>query len=246
MSKLTYKDLLEKAKPFDLIVFRGEDFISSTISHVEKKAFGTGEWTHVGVIITKDVLDFKNAKRGKLYVWESTMSGGISGDNVLDEETNKGKFGVQIRDFEKVIQSYLRTGKSRIGWCPLKNNPLVKKSNETIDDFVNRIFKIKNCVTEFYKAHKDSPYDNKVLPLFKTIFPCFGKLPLIHKLFKSKNKLFCSEMVTLLYQHLNLVDISIDPETIAPVELIGSSSHINLFDKDTIVDIVASTSADLV
>lgn len=238
MIKLTYKDLLIKANPFDLILFKGDDIISSTISRVEKNLFGNGEWTHVGVLLTKDVLDFKNSKNGKLYIWESTMSGGLSGDNVLDEETNKGKFGVQIRDFEKVIQSYLKSGNTKIAWCPLKNNPFTKNSNESIDEFLNRILKLKKNLTEFYKIHKDSPYDYKILPLLKTIYPCFGKIPLLHKLFTSKHKLFCSEMVTLLYQHLNLIDINIDPETIAPVELISHSSHLNLFDNDKIIHIV--------
>ena len=62
-----------------------------------------GLWTHVGMVITSDLLNFKNSVPGKLYVWESTMSGSLA-DGVNDTITNAGKFGVQIRSLEMLTE----------------------------------------------------------------------------------------------------------------------------------------------
>src|SRR5438309_11598776 len=89
-----FSDLKNQVKPLDLMVFRGSDFVSDTISFLEKWKFGQGDWTHVGVVMTTDVITIKNGQPGRLYLWESTMSGKTLGDGVNNVETNQATFGV--------------------------------------------------------------------------------------------------------------------------------------------------------
>mgnify|MGYP002351034239 FL=1 len=77
----TYKDISNKIKPFDLIAFRGGDIISDLISIVEKYHLGIGDFSHLGMIVTSDILPYyiiNNEKiyldPKKIYIFESTIS----------------------------------------------------------------------------------------------------------------------------------------------------------------------------
>jgi hypothetical protein len=67
-------------KPFDLEVFKGDDFISRVIQVaqnllVEQKDQVNRRWSHVGVIVDRNVLPLPYMEPGKLYVYESVLSG---------------------------------------------------------------------------------------------------------------------------------------------------------------------------
>jgi hypothetical protein len=193
MRKKAFQDIKHKIQPLDLLVFRGKDFVSSTIRVVQKKFLGSGDWSHVGLVVTTDLLPIKNGKPGKLYVWESTMSGRLT-DGVYDTESGKAKFGVQIRDLEELLAA-----SCEIGWCRLRVNPWKEK---------------KLMVQEFYKKHGKATYEYNIFPLFKTIFSCMSKVK------GSKDKFFCSELVATIYVLVGVIE-DVDPETIAPVELLN-------------------------
>src|SRR5579885_1883326 len=145
---IKFSQIKDQIKAFDIIVFRGAELVSDTISIVEEVFIGDGEWTHVGMIITADLLPFKNGIPGKLYLWESTMSGKFGG-GPNDVETGKGDFGVQIRDLEAVINSYDKPADTKIGWCKLIKNPLEKNETESEQEYELRINKIKQILKKF-------------------------------------------------------------------------------------------------
>lgn len=211
---IEFSQIKDQFKPFDIIVFRGAEFVSDTISVVEKIFIGNGDWTHVGMVITPEIMPFKHGIPGKLYIWESTMSGKL-GDGPNDIETGKGDFGVQIRDLGDVIDKYDNNKDTRIGWCKLLNNPIDKKENESEEAYNSRILIIKQKLEKFNKDHGNDLYDFRITSLLKTII---AKLP---NLWNSKHMYFCSELVTKIYELLDIIDPNIDPATIAPVELIG-------------------------
>jgi hypothetical protein len=217
----TLDELKYKIKPFDLIFFRGGDFISDIIANVQNKSFGNGEWTHVGLVLTRDILKFKG-KKNNIYVWESTMSGKM-GDGV-NNIYNKGHFGVQIRDLDSVIEGYLKVKKTKIGWCKLINNPFDKKENESDILYQKRISNIKKIIKNFYYKNKNSSYDYTLKTFLKTIFPRLSKIKFINKILHTDNKYFCSELVAEIYKQINVLDETIDPENIAPIELLGYSN----------------------
>jgi hypothetical protein len=194
-----------KIKPLDLICFRGDDFVSESISKMQEKMLGNGDWTHVGIVITTDIIPIKNGVPGQLYVWESTMSGI---DGVNSTESGRAKFGVQIRDLEKVLKAYVKNDTTKMAWCKLKKNPLDGENSK----------QVKYDLEEFHKKHGNDNYDYTVLPLLKTIFPCLGKY------FKTKNNFFCSELVATIYSKTGILPADLDPEKIAPVELLGYSN----------------------
>jgi hypothetical protein len=219
----TLQDIINDIKPFDLICFKGNEFVSKTISIIEKASFGNGDWTHVGIIITNDILPFVKSQKNKIYIWESTISGSF-GDGVNNEETNKGKFGVQIRDFTKVVNKYLNNN-TKIGWCKLKNNPYIMKDNETLDEYNSRLEKIKDAIIKFYLENGKANYDYKILTLFKTILPNTKKYKFLKKIFHTKDLFFCSELVAHIYKIIGIISNDIDPEEIAPIELLGYSNN---------------------
>lgn len=214
-------ELKYNIKPFDIICFRGNDFVSNIISNVEKRNFGNGEWTHVGIVLTRDVLKFKG-KDNKFYIWESTMSGKI-GDGV-NNIYNKGHFGVQIRDLDSVIEGYLKVKKTKIGWCKLINNPLDKKENESNKIYNDRISNIKHIIRKFYYKNKNNKYDYTLKTFLKTLFPRLSKIKIINKILHTDDKYFCSELVAEIYKQINIIEKDIDPENIAPIELLGYSN----------------------
>lgn len=206
-----YSVLSNQIKPFDLIVFRGSDIVSDTISFVENQMLGCGEWTHVGMIVTTDIMPIKNGVKDRLYILESTMSGSL-GDGVNDIEKNKGTFGVQIRDFEDVVNKYDKHPDTRIGWCKLIKNPYDNK------DDLNRL---KELCHIWYTRYIGITYDYNPCNLFSTVIPCLCNS-------NSTNKMFCSELVTSFYQILGLLPKEIKCEHIAPQELLGWTNNSNL------------------
>lgn len=202
----------DQMKSFDLILFRGTGAISNTLSKLQKLVIGEGEWSHVGIVITKDILDFENSEPNKLYIWEST-----SLSKTVDVPTGKIDCGIQIRDLEQVIDEYDNDPKTKIAWCQLKDNPINKLDDETDEEFNIRIEKIKEVILEFYENHKDDIYDYNVCSLTKSLYSWFPKW------YHNKNMYFCSEMVMTIYQKIGKTSNDIDPESVAPVELVDNS-----------------------
>ena len=116
--------------PFDLVLFSGEDFISSTIKKLENKKLKCGEFSHVGIVVNSLVLPhIPELLPNEFYVWESTSSLNIPGRPMeVPDIFGKNKLGVQIRHLKSVFEHY--QGQVYIGKliqnplysiCPLKN-----------------------------------------------------------------------------------------------------------------------------
>jgi hypothetical protein len=229
----TVAEMKDKIQSLDLIVFRGSDFVSDAISMLQKIILHeNGDWTHVGLVITPEIMPIKNSEPGKIYVWESTMSGAL-GDGVNNVETNKGTFGVQIRDFEDVVDKYDNNSKTRIGWCKLINNPLIKKQDETDDEYNERKNKIINILAKFNSETGNATYDYNCCNLCSAVCPSLTNNR--KKIFGNSNKYFCSELVTTLYQLIDIIGKDVDPENIAPEELLGENNA-DLKTKNKIVE----------
>src|SRR4029434_11276944 len=61
-------------QPLDIILFRGTDWVSHAICFLEGKMFGHGDFSHAGVVVTREALDLPFLEPDKVYVWESTLS----------------------------------------------------------------------------------------------------------------------------------------------------------------------------
>ncbi len=228
-SKVKYKPgtplsaIQSQIQPLDLIVFRGDGLVADAISMAEKWKFNSGEWTHMAMVITTDLVPIKNGKPGQLYIWESTMSL-HSGNGINSVETGKGDFGVQIRNLADVVDKYDSSAESRIGWCQLVNNPIKRRDEDSDQEYNNRLESVRQILTQFYYSRGDATYDYNLCRLCSTVCEnsnssrgC-GILDICGR----SDNLFCSELIVILYQLLGLLPAEIDPEKIAPEELLGN------------------------
>lgn len=204
-------------EPLDLIFFKGTDIISRSVCLGEDISSGSSEFSHVGIVINNDLLKLDCLNDKTFYVLESTVSYDY---NTIDVVSGKPRIGVQIREFENLKKHYL-VDDCKMAWAKLKNNPFV--------------FDRENCIKKFEKTYIDYGrrfYDMNPLTLLAAVFPCLRRPrdffdTMIIKGEKVLNKnlglnnVFCSELVTLVYQQQGLISNSIDPEDILPVDILG-------------------------
>lgn len=126
-----WDDLVKLITPFDLVLFAGEDLVSSTIRNLQNKKLQVGDFSHVGVLVSSFVLPhIKELQHGEWYVWESTSSLKLPGfENEVPDVFQKHKLGVQIRNLKKVIDIY----KGDIYIAKLKKNPLFMDTHLSFD-----------------------------------------------------------------------------------------------------------------
>jgi hypothetical protein len=114
-------------------------------------------------------------------------------------------------------------------WARLNNNPWYYNRQVVLDHF-NR----------FYQHIKDSLYDINIIDLIACVNPKLRLLrDIIDKIFSVAYKLvstnndpkymflFCSELVTMTYQEVGVLDKSINPGDISPVDFL----KFNIFDQ---------------
>ena len=216
---IKYNDLVDIAKPLDLLLFRGDDLVSNVILELQENANGEGSFSHAGLIVTSECMPFvEELKNGRLYVWESTMSmslGGIT-DGVPDVESGHGKLGVQIRDLEDVVCSYTKDD-AYVAWCRLVPNPWNERSPGHIDNVIENM---RSC----HKDYGSKMYEINPLSLLASIIPCLR--PFRNALEKDEDQLeqdyvFCSELVALVYRRMGILDDKIDPSNVVPMDFLG-------------------------
>jgi hypothetical protein len=117
-----WHEVVSLITPFDLVLFSGEDFVSSTIKKLEYQKLKCGEFSHVGIVVNSLVLPhITELVPNEFYIWESTSSLNIPGRPLeIPDIYGKNKLGVQIRNLKSVFEQY--KGQVYIG--KLIQNPL--------------------------------------------------------------------------------------------------------------------------
>ncbi|MDD5753545.1 MAG: hypothetical protein PHN45_02165 [Methylococcales bacterium] len=199
-------------KPFDLLAFRGHDFVSAGISILEKRGHihaKGGEFTHVGIVVDNTILDEPLLEDGKLYVLESTVSGKL-GQNVRNIHSS-AMLGVQIRDLEEVIDAYDKPNNTHIAWCPLLRNPTTYMECEDV----------KSRFTEIYHTVDHHMWDANCWDLCSALYPCCRPCrPYVEHAFHTEEWLFCSELVALVYVEMGVLPSDVNPQDVLPADLV--------------------------
>jgi predicted oxidoreductase len=118
MESLNYCDIKQEIDSFDVFLFRGSEIVSETISKIEileNKNQDAGLFTHCGIIIKVNLFpeESKYYDTNKIYIFESVLSGHFGYDiKNVDGETF---FGVQLRDLDEVVPTFLSNHKTHIG-----------------------------------------------------------------------------------------------------------------------------------
>ncbi len=236
----SYSDIIETIQPLDLLAFRGADFVSNFISNVEETFVGSGEFTHVGIVVNKEILpSIEQLEDGKYYVWESTMSSEYpgSGEMAPDIISGKGRLGVQIRDLKDVVNSYTAVPDAYLAVCPLKNNPWLSSDKREIiktikyihDKYGRRTYELGCCqlfgsVFSICRPLRDN---------FQRITVKDQQVIINFNINDEENNtwLFCSELVALIYKKVGILSEDVDIRDVNPMDLLG-------YDTDTHMDIV--------
>ncbi len=213
MDSLTksYSELRSDFRDFDLVFFSGADAVSGLIKMLEKYtldiAVDESLFSHVGMILTPSMIGHvKGVKPDHIYVMESTISGtfgqGIANIN------GKSFLGVQVRDLDALVSTY---GDERIGWAPLS----AEHRNKINDNFgyYNLLFQ------DIFTKYNGIRYDANPTHLLGSMFQCLRCMNTQDDL--TKDWLFCSELVTKIYQDLDLFPRNCIAEYVLPMDLLG-------------------------
>ena len=230
-----WAEVRTRINPFDLILFHGSDAVSDVICLLESEELKDGEFSHCGIAVPSELLPgVPQLLPGKIYVCESTCSldfGGVLGKQVPDAVSGKGVMGVQIRDLDELVPSYLGAPGSgaAVAWCPLLSNPWSVEADRP------RLSRLALGMAEQYGG---TPYDADPVDLLSTLFPCMrpvryafdeveasGQRVLVstglQKRTSKRPWLFCSDLVATVYQRLGIIGSDVDPRDIVPVDFLG-------------------------
>ena len=199
---MNYDDI--KFDTGDIILFEDKshnswlDYLSYLIQY-----FTDSKYSHVGMVVKDPLIKGKTIKG--LYLLEST---GL--DHMIDIDDHKTKFGVQIVDLHKRLQSdddifYYRK--------------LNKDRDETFIDLYNKTYVIV----------KDKPYDINPLDWCKADFDL--KKGNVQK----TNTFFCSALVSFMLVSLNILPRDIDWTIMRPKDLgteNGTRLDLSMYNKE--------------
>ena len=210
--------------PLDIILFRGTDGVSDLIRVVEQDVRGCGDFSHAGIIVTRELLpNLTKLEAKKLYVMESTMSYPLPlvSDGPPNILTGKGYFGVQIRDFEEVLTSYTKAKGALVAWVRLPNSPWDTQ---------------KRVDPEIVEKYLFRPYKENIFSILGSVFPCFRParntldeievvgsriIRLAPPEDVEAKTVFCSELLARIYRDLGMIPKSVVPEDVVPVDFLS-------------------------
>lgn len=211
-----YRQHKPRIRPFDVVFFRGGDAVSDLIRFAQKRGLGTPgaeDYSHVGMVVTSEILDDPRLEPGKLYIWESTMSGRL-GDGVPNID-GEAMLGVQLRDLDEVVRAYDKSKKTAVAFGKVRHPP-------DFDDELRRKF------TEVFQRLDGSKYDANPLSLLGSLIPALRPIRKISEdLLATQEWLFCSELVATVF-----IEVGIFPKwalacDVVPADFLG-------FDKDLV------------
>ena len=211
-TNISLKEALQKIKPLDIIAFKGSEFVSDLIAKMQKKVLNPDlekMYSHVGIVVTREILNDPLLEPGKLYIWEATIAGKL-GQNVYSLHHPDSEFlGTLIRPLEELLLNYNKNNNAYYAWCPLTTYPVFSK-----------LFQMK--FTRLFQRYNDRKYDANPVSLFAALFkvcrPCRNSL---EKKLGTENWMFCSELIAQVFQDLEMIPSTVVPNNVVPMDLLG-------------------------
>lgn len=234
-----YAQIVDQIQPFDLIGFRSYNWMGDTVIVAEtitNSQLKQAEFSHVGTIVTRELLDLPQLIPGRLYIFESTTSTTLPGKKKVhppDIIRKSGWVGVQLRDFENVLTSYTADGRSTVAWCKLKDNPWSDTSKRE---------ELRHSFREFFESYHGRLYEMSPITMAASAFPVFrGAREVRHRIISTliptpstlgiEGKIidpnqwqFCSELSTRCYQLIGRIPPHVIPENVVPQDFIEQSN----------------------
>lgn len=205
-----YAEVSKTLRPGDLVLFSGDTFFSKLIKFAEKtqikgKVYDENLFSHIGMVVTSEILDDPRIEPGKLYILEST-TGSVFSSKVPNIH---GVYfdGVQVRSLDDVFLAYDQPNDTHIA-CAHLIKPF------TSDD--------KSIFTEVYNTVINISYDSNIYSLASAVYPCLRPArDDIEDAVSTENWLFCSELVATILKKTGRLPDTVDPKNALPVDFLG-------------------------
>jgi hypothetical protein len=262
-----YSFIRDRIKSLDLILFRGSDLVSTTILSIESKVDKTdAQFSHAGIIIRGEDLAPPEAEHSKkfdwikpesIYIFESTMSGGLS-DGVLNVY-GKSFLGVQMRDFDQVVKAYdTSSPKTRLAWLPLKEelrqkvtaNPkeyremlartFIKYDGMPYDASFIDMAAAASC--KCARGVRDSGYFSVIRDFLCRLCCCCCCCKCSKKsMTAASHWLFCSELVAVIYKDMGVLPTTCETQNVMPQDFVPTPNGTKTYDSDKEVPVLYNT-----
>ena len=211
-------------EPFDLIFLRGNGPISAGISYLQCKLLGNGDWSHVGIAITKKwIPSIRVSSENELLMFESGLSkdnAGTGSESVKDVETKKGQLGVQLKSLDELLQ-FTAPGRE-IGVAKLINNPIKKRDNESEGEYEERMKNLREKMIALHKRFQGRIYQVNCCHLLNAFCPyaCCGCMKNCCAV--AAGGVFCSELVAIILQEIGVMPKNFSADEILPMDIADS------------------------
>jgi hypothetical protein len=216
-----YESMRTQIRPFDAIFFGGDAIMAKIIKKIEKHGNNVDdrmcEFSHVGMVVTSEILLHPLVLPGKYYILESTL-GGYFGHGIKNIE-NKTCIGVQLRDLDEVVKKYDKSNKTVIAWAKVNKNPLdIEPVKEVRDKF-----------TEFFTIYNGKKYDANPYSLFSAVFKCLRPYRKhVETFLGTDGWFFCSEIIALAYKYMSIYPVYVNEKDVLPRDILYPQSDIEI------------------
>lgn len=245
-NEVKFSSVAKQMRPFDLLGFRGGGFWSDFISKMEEQQTGNGSFTHVGMVVTSEILPYYTVNNLQVrlrpnhpYVFESQLSYPGVSDGVPDVFTKKGHLGVQLRDLDEVLPKYITNPSIKIAWCPLTNNPFDRQPGESEETLNQRRLILRSTFMKLFNKYEGRLYEVDLEGLaggmfprlriireirdrtYKTVYTSLHRLGLAKHNYGPTKWQFCSELVANVYHKIGVLDQKYSAKDVIPPDFFG-------------------------
>jgi hypothetical protein len=206
-----FENITTQIRPLDAIFFRGDAIMSKVISYIgnrNKREIRATDFTHIGIVVTSDILDHVGILPNKKYILESIIGGTCAYD--IQDINGRIFSGVQIRELESVINAYDKSDGTRVAFGKLIHNPI-----DTVPLHI-----IKDKFTIFFGKYGNTNYDYNPYSLASSACCCLRPCrQSVETICGTSDYYFCSEIATLLYKYFNLYSMFVNEKDVLPMDI---------------------------
>jgi len=199
-----YDQLKMEFQPLDVIFFRGDGIFSKVIRLYEQhghKIPNMSEFSHVGMVVTSEILEHPKIVPGQLYILESIVA-----SHRIPTIEGTLRSGTQLRNLDQVVTSFDQSPKTKIAWARL-----IKRPNP---------HNLKTRFTQIFDKYNKTSYDINPYSLQSSVFPFMRPLRKhVTKICNSHDWYFCSELIANIYKDLGVYPTTVNPEDVLPRDI---------------------------
>ena len=199
LKSVPYGTLEKSMRPFDLLFYKSNSpvgyiiayFTANVCSNIQKVIF-----THVGMVVSSQILDIPNLDPNKLYNYEMN---GI----------------MKIKDLESSLRTCI-SQRHIVVWGKLRNNPIDHMDIDTV----------KSKFTDIYKKYDGARFDRNYIDVISMFYSCTRPYRMsINNLLNKPTRITCSGIVTVILKEFGVIPQNVDHRNVLPYDLAYENHH---------------------